>query len=72
MGKPSCVLLKSLLRDLEDEKNVLLSAHGNSLRALFLILNFDTADTISTVEIPTGKPIIIEYEGNKITNKYFL
>ena len=59
-------------KDLEDEKNVLLSAHGNSLRALFLILNFDTAETISTVEIPTGKPIIIEYEGNKVTNKYFL
>jgi len=57
---------------LEDEKNVLLSAHGNSLRALFLILNFYTAETISTAEIPTGKPFIIEYESNKITNKYFL
>ena len=58
--------------DLKDEKNVLLSAHGNSLRALFLILNFYTPETISTAEIPTGKPFIIEYESNKITNKYFL
>ena len=58
--------------DLKDEKNVLLSAHGNSLRALFLILNFYTSETISTAEIPTGKPFIIEYENNKITNKYFL
>ena len=62
----------TMKKDLENRKNILLSAHGNSLRALFLILNFDTAETISTVEIPTGKPIIIEYEGNKITNKYFL
>jgi len=62
----------TMKKDLEDEKNVLLSAHGNSLRALFLILNFYTAETISTAEIPTGKPFIIEYESNKITNKYFL
>ena len=62
----------SMKKDLEDKKNILLSAHGNSLRALFLILNFYTAETISTAEIPTGKPFIIEYESNKITNKYFL
>ena len=62
----------TMKKDLEDEKNILLSAHGNSLRALFLILNFFTVETISTAEIPTGKPFIIEYESNKITNKYFL
>ena len=62
----------TMKKDLENRKNILLSAHGNSLRALFLILNFYTAETISTVEIPTGKPFIIEYENNKITNKYFL
>jgi len=62
----------TMKKDLEDEKNILLSAHGNSLRALFLILNFYTAETISTAEIPTGKPFIIEYENNKITKKYFL
>ena len=62
----------AMKKDLENRKNILLSAHGNSLRALFLILNFYTAETISTAEIPTGKPFIIEYENNKITNKYFL
>ena len=62
----------TMKKDLENRKNILLSAHGNSLRALFLILNFYTADTISTAEIPTGKPFIIEYKNNKITNKYFL
>ena len=62
----------TMKKDLENRKNILLSAHGNSLRALFLILNFFTAETISSAEIPTGKPFIIEYENNKITNKYFL
>ena len=62
----------TMKKDLENRKNILLSAHGNSLRALFLILNFYTAETISTAEIPTGKPFIIEYVNNKITKKYFL
>ena len=62
----------TIKKDLEDGKNILLSAHGNSLRALFLILNFYNTETISSAEIPTGKPFIIEYENNKITNKYFL
>ena len=44
----------TMKKDLEDEKNILLSAHGNSLTALFLILNFYTSETISTAEIPTG------------------
>ncbi|SVA35285.1 uncharacterized protein METZ01_LOCUS88139 [marine metagenome] len=62
----------TMKKDLENRKNILLSAHGNSLRALFLILNFYTAETISTAEIPTGKPFIIEYDNNKIIKKYFL
>ena len=62
----------TIKKDLEDGKNILLSAHGNSLRALFLILNFYNTETISSAEIPTGKPFIIEYENNKITNTYFL
>jgi 2,3-bisphosphoglycerate-dependent phosphoglycerate mutase len=62
----------TIKKDLIDERNILLSAHGNSLRALFLVLNIFTIETISTAEIPTGKPFIIKYENKKITNKYFL
>ena len=62
----------TMKKDLKNKKNILLSAHGNSLRALFLILNFFTTETVSTAEIPTGKPFIIEYESNKITKKYYL
>ena len=62
----------TMKKNLENKKNILLSAHGNSLRALFLILDLYNKETISTAEIPTGKPFIIEYESNKIINKYFL
>mgnify|MGYP001351865643 CR=1 FL=1 len=58
--------------DLKQNKNILISAHGNSLRALFFILDFYDTKSISKLEIPTGKPFIIEYEKDKITNKYYL
>ena len=63
---------ETIKRDLKGNKNILLSAHGNSLRALFLILNFYNIETISSLEIPTGKPFIIEFEDQKITKKYYL
>ena len=51
--------------------NVLISAHGNSLRALFVILNLFDKNEIERVEIPTGKPYIIEFnEGRIINNRY--
>tara|TARA_X000001036_G_scaffold407991_1_gene417901 strand:- start:1109 stop:1822 length:714 start_codon:yes stop_codon:yes gene_type:complete len=45
-------------------KNVLISAHGNSIRALCKKL-FDLDNSqISSLEIPTGNPLIIELDTN--------
>ena len=63
---------KFIKNDLHNGKNVLLSAHGNSLRALFLILNFYNKENISQAEIPTGKPYIVEFNNEKIIDNYFL
>ena len=41
-------------------KNVLVSAHGNSLRALCKYLFKLDSDQISKLEIPTGNPLVIE------------
>jgi 2,3-bisphosphoglycerate-dependent phosphoglycerate mutase len=41
-------------------KNVLISAHGNSLRALCKYLFKLDSDQISKLEIPTGNPLLIE------------
>jgi len=51
--------------DLKDDKNVLVVAHGNSLRALVMYLEDIPEDVILTVEIPTGQPIIYEVEFKK-------
>ena len=58
-------------KNLTANKNVLISAHGNSLRALCKYL-FKISDTkINELEIPTGNPLIIEF-GNKLeVNKYY-
>ena len=48
-----------------NDKNILISAHGNSIRALCKYLfNLDN-DVISKLEIPTGNPLLIEVNGNK-------
>lgn len=45
---------------LEQGKNVLIGAHGNTLRAMLIILGERTRDNINEAEIPTGKPIIFK------------
>ena len=45
---------------IKEGKSVLLSAHGNSLRALIKELEFISDENISSVEIQTGQPLIYE------------
>lgn len=50
-------------------ESLLISAHGNSLRALVKIL-FDVADgDIVGVEIPTGNPLLIEFDAGSLRPK---
>lgn len=53
---------RHILADLLDGKNVLVVAHGNSLRALLFKLDKHTNETIMDVNIPTGSPLIYEME----------
>lgn len=53
-------------------ENLLVSAHGNSLRALLLILGEYTAEEIPGVELPTGRPLVFEFENGKKQKSYYL
>jgi len=54
------------------DNNILISAHGNSIRALCKYLfNLDNSE-ISKLEIPTGNPLLIEFENSKITSCKYL
>ena len=58
-------------KNLSAKKNILLSAHGNSLRALCKYL-LNISDTeINELEIPTGNPLIIDFDDQMEINKYY-
>jgi 2,3-bisphosphoglycerate-dependent phosphoglycerate mutase len=58
---------------LKDGQRVLISAHGNSLRALVKHLSNIPDDEITSLEIPTGQPIVYELDANlNATDRYYL
>jgi 2,3-bisphosphoglycerate-dependent phosphoglycerate mutase len=56
-----------------DKKTVLVSAHGNSLRALVMHLDNISEDAIGELEIATGVLIVYEFDDTmQVVNKTFL
>ena len=54
-------------------KNVLITAHGNSLRALIKDLESLSEDQILQVNIPTGLPLVYQLDANlKPIDKFYL
>ena len=54
-------------------ENVLISAHGNSIRSLCKFLFGISNEEISKLEIPTGNPLILEFNENvKLLNAKYL
>lgn len=51
-----------IVPELKAGKRVLISAHGNSLRALVKHLSNIPDDEITSLEIPTGQPIVYELD----------
>tara|TARA_B100001109_G_scaffold80917_1_gene66094 strand:- start:4514 stop:5119 length:606 start_codon:yes stop_codon:yes gene_type:complete len=58
---------KNILPHLTDGKNILVSAHGNSLRALVKLIENISENDIVKLEIATGQPIIYKYQDGKYT-----
>ena len=56
---------KTIKPELEMKKNILITAHGNSLRALIKNIEDITATDIVKLEIATGEPIIYSFSNNK-------
>ena len=58
-------------KNLVAKKNVMLSAHGNSLRAMCKYLLNISDIKINELEIPTGNPLIIDFDDRMEINKYY-
>ena len=58
---------------LKDGQRILISAHGNSLRALVKHLSNIPDEEITGLEIPTGQPIVYELDADlNATDRYYL
>lgn len=54
---------------LKSGKNVLVAAHGNTLRAMLIILGLHTPETINNAEIATGDPLFFDVSETAVTQK---
>ncbi|MGJ8738812.1 2,3-bisphosphoglycerate-dependent phosphoglycerate mutase, partial [Zobellia laminariae] len=54
---------EAIAPELAKGKTVLISAHGNSLRALIEYLEHISSDDIAKVEVATGVPHLYEFDG---------
>jgi len=64
---------ETIAPELKAGKTVLISAHGNSLRALVKHLSAIPDDEITSLEIPTGQPIIYELDDDLAeVERYYL
>jgi 2,3-bisphosphoglycerate-dependent phosphoglycerate mutase len=53
-------------------KNVLVASHGNTTRAILILLGEYTPETINNAEIPTAVPLVFEFEGGVKGRNYFV
>ena len=59
--------------ELKAGKRVVISAHGNSLRALVKHLSHISDEEIASLEIPTGQPIVYHLDNDlAATDRYYL
>lgn len=56
----------------DDGENILIAAHGNSLRGILIVLGVETPETINQAEIPTGSPLVFEMDNGKVLKRYYL
>lgn len=63
----------SIIPRLRENKTLLVSAHGNSLRALIKHLDTVSDEAIPGVEIPTGEPLVYELRDDlSVLQSYYL
>jgi 2,3-bisphosphoglycerate-dependent phosphoglycerate mutase len=55
-----------------NKKNVLIAAHGNSLRAIMIKVGIYKPEEISSIELPTGSPLCLDYQNGELIEHYYL
>lgn len=64
---------KNIINQLKKNRNIIVVAHGNSLRAIITYINNLNENQICKLDIPTGVPIVYEFsEKLHIIHNYYL
>lgn len=63
---------KRIMKDVKDGKNVIVAAHGNSLRAIVMKLDRLTKEQVLELNLATGVPVVYEFDGDKVAGKKVL
>jgi len=53
-------------------ENILIAAHGNSLRAMMIELGMYKPEEISNIELPTGSPLCINLDHGRLVDFKYL
>ena len=62
-----------VMKDLKEGKNVIIAAHGNSLRAIVMDIEKLTKEQVLELNIPTATPLVYEFDKDlKIISKKIL
>ena len=57
---------------LDKGENILIAAHGNSLRAMMIELGLYKSEEISNIELPTGSPLCINLDQGRLVDFKYL
>ena len=57
---------------INEKKNVIIVAPGNSLRATMIQVGLYKPEEISDIELPTGRPFCIVFTDNKLEDSFYL
>lgn len=64
---------QNVMKDIKDGKNVIIAAHGNSLRAIVMDIEKLTKEQVLELNIPTATPLVYEFDKDlKIISKKIL
>ncbi len=72
VGRVSPYFKKEIQPLLNEGKNILIVAHGNSLRAIMINVGLYQPKEISSIELPTGSPLCLNYKKGKLIEHYYL
>ena len=63
---------KTIQPHILNKENILIVAHGNSLRAIMIKVGLYKPEERASIELPTGSPLCLDYQNGELIEHYYL